>query len=165
MLCYNLLYMNYKTLSSILGVAVFALLWMVLFDSRIPFQGQNPSPVSTPEVKELGQQMPTGFPAEFSPSQRVIDLKYYTSKFEGSSELSQVFITVQDANSLTSYYQKVFRDNGWQIQGINNESNNRFIAATKGDVNAMFSAYAISGSDGSILTQVRLSLSFSETKR
>jgi len=151
--------MNYKTLSSILGVAVFALLWMVLFDSRIPFQGQNPSPVSTPEVKELGQQTPAGFPAEFSAPQGAVDLKYYTSKFEGSSELSQIFITVQDAESLTSYYQKVFMDNDWQIQGTSNEPNVRLTAATRGQVSAVFSAYVISGSDGSVQTQARLSFS------
>ncbi|MBI2023657.1 hypothetical protein HYT01_03800 [Candidatus Giovannonibacteria bacterium] len=85
--------MNYKTLSGILGVAVFVLLWMVLFDSGISFQGRSSAPVSIPEIKELGQQIPAGFPAEFLPPQGAIDLKYYTSKFEGNSDLSQIFFT------------------------------------------------------------------------
>lgn len=149
--------MNYKTLSGILGVAVFVLLWMVLFDSGISFQGRSSAPVSIPEIKELGQQIPAGFPAEFLPPQGAIDLKYYTSKFEGNSDLSQIFFTAQDADSLTSYYQKVFKDNGWQIQGTNNEPNDRFVVASKGQTNSAFFVYIVSGSDGSIRTQARLS--------
>ncbi len=157
--------MNYKSLSSILGVVIFALLWTVLFGAKLPFQSQKPTPIHTPEIKILGQQTPDGFPTEFVLPKGASQVSNYITTISGiRTDLNQQFATDQSAGAIVEYYQKIFSTNGWQTQTLVDEAKNKVITAVRGDLNAGLFVSIVSGSDGSSQTQARLSISRTEKK-
>lgn len=151
--------MNYKSLASIFGVVAFALLWMVVFDAKLPFQSQKPTPIPTPEIKTLGLQTPEGFPAEFVLPTGASEVNNYTTTVPGiRTDLNQQFATSQSVDAVVEYYQKIFTDNGWREQTLADETRNKVLTATKGEIIVGLFVSVISGSDGTNQTQVRLAV-------